>query len=66
VRVLTRTDLKRIGASSDQVAATLILLGRAIKFEVESHPEFLDKITVAVRLICASRASPASGSERAV
>ena len=55
-RVLTRTDLKRIGVSSDQVAATLILLGRAIKFEVESRPEFLDKITVAVRLICAGRA----------
>lgn len=52
-RVSTRTDLERVGVSAEQVAATLLVIGRGTKFEVESRSEFLDKITVAVRLICA-------------
>lgn len=52
-RVATSTDLKRIGVSPEQAAATLITFGRAAKFEVESRPEFLEKITAAVRLISA-------------
>jgi TetR/AcrR family transcriptional regulator of autoinduction and epiphytic fitness len=52
-RVAPATDLKRIGVTPDQIAATLITFGRAAKFEVESRSEFLEKIAAAVRLVSA-------------
>jgi hypothetical protein len=56
-RVTTRADRKRIGVSPDEIAATLVTLGRATKYEAKSRAEFLDNITVAVRLICAGWAA---------
>jgi TetR/AcrR family transcriptional regulator of autoinduction and epiphytic fitness len=49
----TETDRRQLGVTPEEIAGMLHAVGKGWRFQVESRPEFVANVTVAVRLVFA-------------